>query len=80
MLCDDVPSNVSYDCTHPWGEDCTAHDKGFDFVSLWNYFEHIARSCPQDPRLCQVGDGNASLTPEACDQIAGSSYNVYPGK
>ena len=81
MLCDDVPSNVSYDCAHPWGEDCTAHDKGFDFVSLWKYTERIASSCLQDPRLFQSAYlGHPSLTQKACSRIAGFNYNVYPGQ
>ena len=81
--CSNVPNNVDYDCTNPWGQDCTS-DKHFDFASLWKYTLQILKACPNDTRLFLPHGGvatpqNASLTQAACADIAGSNWTYYPG-
>ena len=80
--CSDVSSSISYDCAHPWGENCTSKYK-FQFTTLWTYTQRIQAACPNDTRLF-LPDGefaapkNASLTQESCDAIAGSGWTYYP--
>lgn len=80
--CSKVLTNVTYDCANPWGQGCTS-DKHFHFPSLWEYTENIQRACPNDTRLFIPRGGiafpeNASLTQEACAQIAGPGWTYYP--
>ncbi|KAL2038772.1 hypothetical protein N7G274_008530 [Stereocaulon virgatum] len=77
--CSDVPSNVSYSCAQPWGQDCTSK-AGFDLKDLWSYTQNIQKACPTDPRLFGhfSTTQNASLTPAACLAIAGKGWQYYP--
>ena len=80
--CSNVPASRDYDCTNPWGQDCTS-DRKFHFVSLWNYTQKIQQACANDARLFVPHGGvssprNASLTQEACAAIAGSGFEYYP--
>ena len=83
MDCSHVPSNVTYNCTNPWGQDCIS-EKRFDFTSLWSYTQSIQQACPNDTRLFSF-DGaaatpqNASLTQASCAAIAGSGWIWYAG-
>ena len=80
--CSDVPSNVSYSCRNPWGQNCTSA-KHFDFVSLWNYTLQIQEACANDSRLfLSKGEAatpqNAALNHASCVAIAGSDWTRYP--
>lgn len=80
--CSDVPSNITYDCANPWGQDCTS-DGIFQFVSLWRYTQNIQQACANDTRLFLPHGGiaspqNASLTQKACVDIAGWNWTYYP--
>ena len=80
--CSNVPSNVSYSCTNPWGQHCR-DAKHFDFNSLWSYTLSIQEACANDNRLMIVGGtpatpDNAALTQAACVAIAGSQWSWYP--
>ena len=80
--CGDISSSILYNCSHPWGENCTSKYK-FQFTSLWNYTERIQAACANDTRLFLPDGGfasaeNASLTQESCEAIAGSGWKHYP--
>ena len=80
--CSNVPSNVSYSCTNPWGQHCT-DSKHFDFNSLWSYTLSIQEACANDSRLfiapgTSATPDNAALTQAACFTIAGSTWTFYP--
>ena len=80
--CSNVPVNITYDCTNPWGQNCTS-DKRFHFPSLWKYTQNIQEACPTDARLFIPNGGiasprNASLTQASCAAIAGSDWTYYP--
>lgn len=82
--CSDVPSNVTYSCDNPWGEDCTSRD-GFNFTTLWRITQNIQHACANDTRLF-IPEGNrgvatpqnATLTQRACSAIVGSKPKLYP--
>ena len=80
--CSDVPSDITYNCTNPWGEDCTSK-VGFAFTSLWNYTQRIQAACANDTRLFLPDESfataqNASLNQEACSAITGPGWTYYP--
>lgn len=82
MDCSEVPTNVTYDCAHPWGDGCTSK-KGFDFTSLWQYTLRIQGACPTDPRLFltegkDATASNCALTQSACAYIAREKWTEYP--
>ena len=81
--CNDVPNNLSYNCTNPWGQNCTSN-KHFHFASLWEHTQNIQKACANDTRLFIPNGGiasphNASLTLVACAAIAGLAWTYYPG-
>ena len=78
--CSDVPSDISYNCAKPWGQNCTSR-AGFDFKDLWSYTQNIQKACPTDPRLFGYisTPQNASLNPAAYIAIAGKGWQYYPG-
>lgn len=79
--CGDVPSNITYDCANPWGEDCISKAK-FQFTSLWGYTQKIQAACANDTRLF-LPDGSfataekASLTQESCLAITGMDWTDW---
>lgn len=80
--CSDVPANVTYDCSNPWGQGCVSK-LGFDFPSLFDYLQNIQAACPTHTRLFGVQSGlatpsNASFTKAACVAIAGPSCTRCP--
>ena len=80
--CSNVPSNVSYSCTNPWGQHCT-NAKHFDFNSLWSYTLSIQEACANDSRLfiaqgTSATPDNAALTQASCVAIAGARWTFYP--
>ncbi len=82
MDCSEVPTNVTYDCAHPWGDGCTSK-KGFDFTSLWQYTLRIQGACPTNPRLFltegkDATASNCALTQSACAHIAREKWTEYP--
>ena len=79
--CGNIPSNISYNCENPWGQNCTSA-KRFDFVSLWNYTLHIQEACANDSRLfLHKGESatpqNAALNQATCAAIAGSGWTWH---
>ena len=68
--------NTITDCSKPWGPECHL---GFQVLSLWRFTQNIQSRCPSDPRLAQTfGEPrNPALTKNACQQIAGISWNAY---
>ena len=77
--CSHITSNISYNCSTPWGSDCQSKG-GFSFANLWNYTQTIQQSCDSDPRLFGIATSqNAALTQPACTKIVGSSWAYYPG-
>lgn len=79
--CSDVPSNISYNCENPWGQNCTSA-KQFDFESLWNITLHIQEACANDSRLFlskgePANPQNAALNQAACAAIAGSGWTRH---
>ncbi len=79
--CRNVPSNVSYSCSNPWGQDCTDAEH-FDFNSLWSYTLSIQESCANDSRLflakgTSATPDNAALTQASCFAIAGANWRWY---
>ena len=80
--CSNVPTSHDYNCTNPWGPNCTS-DQKFHFLSLWSYTQNIQQACANDARLFVPNGGvaspqNASLTQEACAAIAGPEWQYYP--
>lgn len=80
--CSDVPTNITYDCANPWGQNCTS-DERFHFTTLWKYTQNIQDACPTDTRLFIPHGGiatphNASLTQASCTAVAGSDWKYYP--
>ncbi|KAK0508450.1 hypothetical protein JMJ35_008726 [Cladonia borealis] len=80
--CSNVPSNMSYSCTNPWGQHCTDAEH-FDFNSLWRYTLSIQEACANDDRLfndrgASATPDNAALTQAACVAIAESQWSRYP--
>lgn len=80
--CKDVPTNLTYSCNNPWGQNCTS-DERFQFTTLWKYTQSIQKACATDPRLFIPPGGiaspqNASLTQASCAAIAGSDWKYYP--
>ena len=76
--CSNIPSNISYNCENPWGQNCTSA-KRFDFVSLWKYTLHIQEACANDSRLFlpkgePATPQNAALNQASCAAIAGSGW------
>ncbi|MCJ1404091.1 hypothetical protein MMC11_007316, partial [Xylographa trunciseda] len=67
--------NLSYNCDRPY-PNCTS-SLGFQFSSLWTISQLINSSCPQDWRL--YDPQTATLSEAACEQIAGTSWTIYPG-
>ena len=80
--CSNVPTSHDYNCTNPWGPNCTSNQK-FHFLSLWSYTQNIQQACANDTRLFVPNGGvaspqNASLTQTACAAIAGPGWQYYP--
>ena len=81
--CNEVPQNLSYNCSNRWGKGCSSN-AGFNFVNLWNYTRNIQQSCSSDSRLFGVNRisataQNAALTQSSCKAIAGPGWAYYPG-
>ncbi len=79
--CSDVPANVTYNCSNPWGQGCVSR-LHFDFPSLWEYLQKIQAACATDSRLFGLESGlatqsNASFTKNSCVAIAGPSWTRY---
>ena len=79
--CSNIPSNASYDCENPWGQNCTSA-KHFHFATLWNYTLHIQEACANDSRLFlpkgePATPQHAALNQAACAAIAGSDWSRY---
>lgn len=82
MDCASITDSADYNCTNPWGNNCTTI-VGFDFARVWNITRNIQRYCPTDPRLFLAGNqpaniSNAALTNEACERFAGKTWAYYP--
>ena len=81
--CNDVPGDVAFNCSNPWGWGCKSNE-GFNFANQWSYTRNIQKACDSDSRLYDVRSAlatpqNAALTQPSCTEIAGSSWNYYPG-
>lgn len=80
--CQQVPSNVVYDCSNPWPT-CKS-SKHFDFASLWNYTNLVHQACPTDSRLYRPiqnllpSVNGLSLTQDACIAATGGGWTNYP--
>lgn len=80
--CSDIPTNITYDCTNPWGQNCTS-DERFHFTTLWKYTWNIQNACATDTRLFIPRGGitsprHASLNQASCKFIAGPDWKRYP--
>ena len=81
-LCSAIPTGPEFNCSKPWGEDCT-NNGIFQFTTLWNITSNIYHACANDSRLYNNDQASpsidtASLTQEACTAIAGPGWTWYP--